>query len=94
MFFLEIQLHESSPTFWQGKRVGIIALKFKEREVTFQMTVFTDVTFVVVSQNPLLSNINFTGVADVIFFVLLSVFFSSPSPFFLQPFVFVFPSRL
>ena len=58
------------------------------------MTVFTDVAFVVVPQNPLLSNINFTSVADVIFFVLLSVFFSSLSLFFPQPFVFVFPSHL
>ena len=58
------------------------------------MTVFTDVAFMVVSQTPFLSNINFNGVVDVIFFVLLSVFFSSPSPFFLQPFVFVCPSRL
>ena len=58
------------------------------------MTVFTDVAILMVSQTPFLSNINFTGMADVIFFVLLSVFFSSPSPFFLQPFVFVFPSRL
>ena len=58
------------------------------------MTVFTDVAILMVSQTPFLSNINFTGVADVIFFVLLSVFFSSPSLFFPQPFVFVFPSRL
>ena len=57
------------------------------------MTVFTD-AILMVSQTPFLSNINFTGVADVIFFALLSVFFSSPSLFFPQPFVFVFPSRL
>ena len=58
------------------------------------MTVFTDVAILMVSQTPFLSNINFTGVADVIFFVLLSVFFSSLSLFFPQPFVFVFPSHL